>query len=113
MRQPVREAPSNFHRRLPASCDLAAESQFLDQAPVALQVSLLQVIEEPPSASDQLEQSAAGMMILPVGAEMVGQLVDPAREKGDLDLGRARVRIVLSVPGDDFSLGFVGESHSP
>jgi hypothetical protein len=53
------------------------------------------------------------MVILPMGAEMLGQLVDPARKESDLDLGRARVRIVLSVPGDDFSLGFFGESHSP
>jgi hypothetical protein len=93
--------------------DLAAEPEFLDQAPVPFQVSLLQVAEEPPAAADQLEQSAAGVMILPVGAEMLGQLVDPAREKGDLNLGRARVRIALAVPGDDFSLGFFGESHSP
>jgi hypothetical protein len=52
-------------------------------------------------------------MVLSVGAKMLGQVGDPAREKGNLDLGRARVRIALSVPGDDFSLGFFGESHSP
>jgi hypothetical protein len=52
-------------------------------------------------------------MILPVSAEMLGQLVDPARQKGDLDLGRARVRVAFAVAGDDFSLGFFGESHSP
>ena len=62
---------------------------------------------------DELEQPSPGVMILPVGAEMLGQLVDPARQKGDLNLGRARVRIALAVPGDDFSLGFFGESHSP
>jgi hypothetical protein len=44
---------------------------------------------------------------------MLGQLVDPARQKGDLDLGRARVRVAFAVAGDDFSLGFFGESHSP
>ena len=113
MRQPLRGAPSNFHRLLPASLDLAAESELLDQASVALQVALLQVVEESPAASDQLQQSAAGVMILPVSAEMLGQLVDPARQKGDLNLGRARVRIALAVTGDDFSLGFIGESHSP
>jgi hypothetical protein len=52
-------------------------------------------------------------MILPVGTEMIGQLVDPARKQGDLNLGRPGVSLALSVPGDDFSLGFFGESHSP
>ena len=113
MRQPLRGAPSNFHRLLPASLDLAAQSEFLDQAPVALQVTLLKVVEQPPTLSDQLEQSASGVMILPVSTEMLGQLVDSARQKGDLDLGRTRVRIASAVPGDDFSFGFFGESHSP
>jgi hypothetical protein len=48
-----------------------------------------------------------------VSTEMVGQLVDSARQEGDLDLGRTRVRIAPAVPGDDFSFGFFGESHSP
>jgi hypothetical protein len=108
-----RGAPSNFHRLLPASLDLAAESEFLDQASVAFQVALLQVVQEPSTAADELEQSATGVMILPVSSKMLGQLVDPARQKGDLDLGRSRVRIAAAVPGDDLSLGFFGESHSP
>ena len=53
------------------------------------------------------------MMILPMSTEMLGQLVDSARQKGDLNLGRTRVRIASAVPGDDFSFGFFGESHSP
>ena len=113
MRQPLLGAPSNFHRLLPASLDLAAESEFLDQASVALQVALLQVVEQPPTASDQLEQPAAGMMILPMRTEMLGQLVDATRQKSDLDLGRARVCIASAVPGDNFCFGFFGESHSP
>ena len=113
MRQPLRGAPSNFHRLLPASLDLAAESELLDQASVALQVALLQVVEESPAASDQLQQSAAGVMILPVSAEMLGQLVDATRQKSDLDSGRARVRIASAVPGDNFCFGFFGESQSP
>ena len=92
---------------------LAAQSEFLDQASVALQVALLQVVEQPPTASDQLEQPAAGMMILPMRTEMLGQLVDATRQKSDLDLGRARVRIASAVPGDNFCFGFFGESHSP
>ena len=113
MRQPLHGAPSNFHRLLPASLDLAAQSEFLDQASVALQVALLQVVEQPPPTSDQLEQSATGVMILSMRAEVLGQLVDSTRQKSDLDLGRARVRIASAVPGDDFSFGFFGESHSP
>jgi len=89
--------------------DLAAQSQFLDQAPVALQVSLLQIVEEPSAAADELEQSASGVMILPVRAQMLGQLLDPAREQGDLNLGRTRVSIALAVAGDDFQLGFFGD----
>jgi hypothetical protein len=50
-------------------------------------------------------------MILPVGAQVLGQPFDSAREQCDLNLGGTRVSIAFAVSGDDLLLGFFGESH--
>src|SRR5207249_11225199 len=47
------ESPNSLVR-----AGLPPQSQFLDQCPVSLQVVLLQIVQEPPSAADELEQPA-------------------------------------------------------
>src|SRR5205823_949344 len=63
---------------------LAAQPQLLDQRPVSLQVVPLHVGQKPPAAADQLEQPAAGMMVVLVHLHVLGELADPLREQGDL-----------------------------
>ena len=111
MRQIRAGAPSNFHRRPPAGLALATQAEFSDQLPITLQIPLLKVVEEAASLADQLEQSAAGVMVFLVRPEVLGQLLDPPREKRDLDLGRPGIRAVAAVRADDLLLRFLRQRH--
>src|SRR6516165_1124252 len=73
---------------------LLADSEPLDQPVVAVGRFSLQVIEQPPSAGDELQKAPAGMMVLGVALEMVRQVADPVGQKGDLDLRRSGVLVM-------------------
>ena len=47
----------------------------------------LQVIEQAPALTDQLEKAAARVMILRVGLEMFGQVIDSLAEERYLNFG--------------------------
>src|SRR5918996_6196974 len=47
-----------------------------------------------------------------MAAQVLGELLDPPREEGDLYLRRPRVGGVRTVLLDDFQLGFLGEAHA-
>ena len=64
-----------------------AQPELLDEGAVALEVVLLKVVQEPATAADEHEQPAAGVMVLLVGAKMLGELVDALGEQRDLDVG--------------------------
>src|SRR3954462_13912514 len=66
---------------------LAAEAEFLDEGAVALEVLLLQVAEQAAALADEHEQAAARVVVLLVRPQVLGQLVDPLGEQGDLDPG--------------------------
>src|SRR3954447_7848751 len=98
---------------LSSSARLPAQAQLLDECPLALQIVPLQVIQQPPPPADQLEQAAPGMVVVLVHLEVLGELADPRREKGDLDLGRARFFLVRSELLDQLGLLVLGERHAP
>lgn len=87
---------------MPASADmilktaqrLLAQVELLEELGVFRQVVALDVIKQLPSSAGHGDQAAAGVKILPVGPEVLGQRVDPRREQSDLDLAGAGVRIV-------------------
>ena len=62
--------------------------------------------------ADQLEEAAAGMIVLGVQPEMSRQVLDPLRQERDLDLGGPRVPFAHREFGDDPVLGFPHERHS-
>ena len=64
------------------------------------------MISRPISASltHELQQPAPRVVILHVRLEVLGELVDAAREDRDLDLGRAGVRLVAAVLFDEHPL---------
>jgi hypothetical protein len=70
---------------------LLADAERLDDGPVTIDVLGLQVVEETPALADQHEQATAGMVILRVELEVLGQIGDALREERDLNFGRARV----------------------
>src|SRR5699024_12611537 len=71
-----------------------ADAETLDQRAVALDVDALQVLQEALALTDQQHQTTTGVVIVLVGLEVLGQVVDPMREERDLDLGRDRKSVV-------------------
>src|SRR5687767_5844509 len=91
---------------------LAAEAELLDEGAVALDVLSLEVVEEAPPLPDELQEAAPRVMILRVRPQMLGQVVDPSGEKGNLHFCRTCIGRSPTVFLDDFQLDFLGEAHA-
>jgi hypothetical protein len=76
-----------------------AETKLLDERSVGGQVASLQIGEQPTAGPDHLEQTAAAVMVLQVGPEVVGERVDPLGEQGHLHLGGSCISVVGPVLG--------------
>src|SRR5947207_1186438 len=96
----------------PPGTELLANSERVDEGPVALEALLLEIVEQPAALTDDLEQPAARVVILRVGLEVLGQVVDPLRQERDLDLGRTGVAFVGRELGDGVLLAGSGQGHS-
>src|ERR1700737_3854188 len=83
------------------TASLLPDAEPFDQLLVALGVLGLQIVEEPPPLADQLEQAAPRVVVLLVGLEMLGQVMDALGEQRDLHLGRAGVALVGAELLDD------------
>ena len=91
---------------------LPAETEFPDQRAVALDVFAAQVFEEAAAAADHTQEAAPGVMVLRMCLQVLGELRDPTRENGDLDLGRACVIVATGVVRDDLCLLFFEQCHT-
>ena len=91
---------------------LSAEAELLDEGAVALDVLSLQVVEEAPPLADELQEPAPRVVVLRVRPQMLGQIVDPSGEKGNLHFCRTCVGRSPTVLLDDFQLDFLGEAHA-
>ena len=65
-------------------------------------VLALEVIEQATALADQHQQATARVVVLRVGLEMFGEVVDAFAENGDLDFGRSGVGLVCFVAADEF-----------
>ncbi len=83
---------------------LLAQTQGVDQLAIAFNVGALEVIEQLAAAGNHHQQTAAGMEILLVGLEVLGEAVDTGRQKSNLDCGRSGVAISALVLLNDFLL---------
>ena len=93
----VGRARSNFHPPIRAELLLAPEAELLDQRAVALEILALEIVQQATAPSNELEQAAPRIVILRVGPQVLGELVDPSREERDLDRRRTRVPIAPAV----------------
>src|SRR5262249_35248543 len=89
---------------------LAAQAQLGDELTITLDVVVAYVVEQSTSATDQLHQATAGVMITLVNLEMLGQVGDTLAEDGDLHLWRSRIGLVGTVSRDRG--GFVWHEYS-
>src|SRR2546427_6755802 len=62
-----------------------AETQLVDELPIAFQVHALQVLQQAAALADHFQEAALPMVVLGVRPEVIGQAVDPLGEQRDLD----------------------------
>src|ERR1700736_1308555 len=84
---------------------------LFEQRLVTRLVLLLDVIEKRPARRHQLQKAATRMVVLHVGLEMPGEVVDAFRQDRDLNLGRAGVAGLVGIRLDDFRFTFGGNRH--
>ena len=87
---------------------LLADAQLGDDGSVAVDVLLGQVVEQAAALADHHEKAAAGVIVVLVGAQVLGELLDAVGEDGDLDLGGAGIALVGRVLSDQLGLCFFG-----
>ena len=80
---------------------LPANPELCDDRAVALDVDLLEVVQQATALADELEKATAGVVVLLVDLEVLGEVADALREQRDLNLGRAGVGLAALVLGDD------------
>src|SRR5690606_30604881 len=90
---------------------LAAQAETLDQLPVAVDVLVGEVLQEPATTADQQQEAAAAVVVVLVLLQVLGQIVDAARQQRDLDLRRSGVTLTGRVLGNDLVLGGGVERH--
>src|SRR5215208_2903907 len=95
-------------RRRPVS---ATKAELPDQRAIALEVGPLEVAQQPAAAADHLQEPAAGVVVLGVAAQMLGQVVYAFGQKRDLDLGSAGVRLAVAEARDQLALALRGDRH--
>ena len=88
-------------------CLLATQTQLFNQGLVPRLVLLLQVVEQTAPLAHQQEQAPAGVMVLCVDLEMLGEATDALREESYLDLGRTGIGIAAPVLLNDLLLSGV------
>ncbi len=54
----------------------------------------MQIIQQPPTLPDQLQEAAAGTVIFLVALKMLGQVVDALRKQRNLHVGRSGILLV-------------------
>ena len=95
---------------LPVFAKLLAQTQLGDEGTVTVDVLLLQIGQQVAAAADHLEQAAAAVVIVLVGLEVLGQVIDASGQQSDLNLGRTGVTLVQGGLLDDgllFDSGFL------
>src|SRR5690242_1807931 len=72
---------------------LAAQAELFDQGRIAGLVLALEVVKQAAALGNQSEQATAGMVILFVVLEVLGQVLDALRIDGNLDFRRTCVAL--------------------
>src|SRR5258708_11760665 len=84
---------------------------LFEQRLVTRLVLPLDVIEKRTSRRHELQKAATRMVVLHVGLEMPGEVVDAFRQDRDLNLGRAGVAGLGGIRLYDFRFAFGGNRH--
>jgi len=78
-----------------ASCvsqeNLLAQTELLDELTVDVRLSGGQVVQEAATASDHLQKTRTGVVVLLVGLQVICQFLDALSNQSNLDLGGSGV----------------------
>src|SRR3954462_10129023 len=88
-----------------------AQAEPLDQRAVTRDVGALQVLQQPAALTDEDQQTPTAVVVVLVGLEVLGEVLDALREHRDLDLRGTGVALVRGVLGHDALLGGTVEGH--
>src|SRR5262245_28265564 len=83
----------------------STQSETLDDRAVAVDVGLVQVVQQPTTLAHEEQQATTRVVVVLVLLEVLGQVADAVAEQRDLDLGRTGVALLGRVLGDDLLLG--------
>src|SRR5665213_2000061 len=112
-----RHAPSPRAKRVGragaphAGTKSSADAELLDQSLVAGLVGAPQVIEQRAALAHHLEQATAGMVVLDVGLEMLGEIVDAFGKDRHLNFGRSGIAGLVGERSNNFGLAAGGNRH--
>lgn len=90
---------------------LLAQTQIADQALVSCSIRACEVLEQARPATNHLEQSATGGVVLDVAFEVLGEFQNATGEQRDLHVRRTGVLLVHTVTLNDPGLGLCGHRH--
>ena len=83
-------------RRNPSpSQNLLTDAQLGDECTIAVDVLLCQVVQQVTALTNHHQQTAAGVVVMLVNPQVVGQLVDPGGQDSYLNLGSSVIPCLL------------------
>src|ERR1700754_858079 len=88
-----------------------AHGVLFEQRLVARLVLPLDVVEQGTARGDHFQEAPARMIVLHVGFEMPGEVIDAFRKDRDLNLRRTGVAGLVGIRLDDFRFAFCGNRH--
>src|SRR5437016_4873910 len=94
MQNVVRASARPTPRRAKARPTLLTDAELVDDRAIAIEIGLLEIVEEAAAPADELHQAAAAVVVLRVRLEVLGQVGDAIRKEGDLNLRGSRVTVV-------------------
>lgn len=83
----------------------------MDQALISLVIAFLEIIEQPPSLSYELKETAARVMILDMDLKVLGEVLNTLTQQGYLNLRRAGILLMELELLNDPVLLFLSNSH--
>ena len=92
-----RHKPFGF---VPFPC-LLTDTELLDNRTITIDVLLGQIAQQIATVTNHLQQTTAGMMVVGMLLQMLGQLVDASGQNRDLNLRRTGIGVMQLVSGDD------------
>ncbi|CAK0770659.1 hypothetical protein CCP3SC15_410009 [Gammaproteobacteria bacterium] len=90
---------------------LLAQAQTGDKTVIAVVTRTPQIVQQLAALADQTQQPPAGVMVMDVGLEVAGQVLNASRQQRHLDLWGTRVGAGTAVLLKDLTLLFSGKRH--